>query len=153
MPRRREFQGVANNLTQWVLSRNFDWQGYWALGMLYKFAEEHGISSLSLELEVKDIVLETMTEELMEVVSQLTQFVYRSMHSKKMPEEWLERASVTFSFNVPYQRQYHYWGSKLGQPCLCRVDLQTDIGSLYTSENGCNCWIHDPNREHRRSCS
>ena len=82
MPRRREFQGVANNLIQWVLSRNFDWQGYWALGKLYMYAEEHGISSLSLELEVKDIVLETKTEELMEVVSQLTQFVYRTSQLK-----------------------------------------------------------------------
>lgn len=150
MPRRREFIGIAHNLNQWILSRNFDIQGYWGVGKLYKFAEENGTSEVLIDLRLNKLNPESISKELNEAIDLLAQLLHRIMKSNKMPEYWLQEASVTFRFKAPYQHKYHYWGSALGQPFICSVYLKTDIGSVYVNENGCNCWVHDPKKELRR---
>ena len=150
MPRRKEFKGIAHNLNQWVLSRNFDIQGYWGVGKLYKFSEENGTSEVLIDLRLKNLNSKLSGREFNETTDLLTQFLHRRMDSNKMPECWLQEASVTFRFNASYQHKYHYWGSALGQPFVCSVYIKTDIGSVYVNENGCNCWVHDPKKELRR---
>ncbi len=46
MARRRQLKGIAGNLAQWCLSRNFDSEGYWAVGKLYAAAKELGVSEI-----------------------------------------------------------------------------------------------------------
>ncbi|MFM2314233.1 MAG: hypothetical protein RLZZ04_3509 [Cyanobacteriota bacterium] len=150
MPRRREFIGVAHNLNQWILSRNFDIQGYWGVGKLYKFAEENGTSEVLIDLRLNKLNPESIGKEFNEAIDLLAQLLHRRMKSNKMPEYWLQEASVTFRFKAPYQHKYHYWSSALGQPFICSVYIKTDIGSVYVNENGCNCWVHDPKKELRR---
>jgi hypothetical protein len=55
MARRKQLKGVAGNLAQWCLSRNFDHQGYWAVGQLYAHAEDNNSDEVVIEL-VNDFV-------------------------------------------------------------------------------------------------
>lgn len=150
MPRRKHFKSIADNINQQILSRNFDAQGYWAVGKLYKFAEEHSIRKVVLDLKLKTINPESNDGEFSTAIQELAQLLYRSMESNKMPEYWLQEATVTFSFKEAFQAKYHFWGSALGQPFICSVYIKTDLGRVYIRENGCNCWIHDPHKELRR---
>lgn len=150
MPRRKQFKSIADNINQWILSRNFDIQGYWGVGKLYKFSEENNTSKVILDLKLNKITPESKDGGFNAAIKELSQRLHRSMESNKMPEYWLQEAIVTFSFKVPYQDRYHYWGSALGQPFICSIYIKTDLQRVYIRENGCNCWIHDPQKELRR---
>lgn len=150
MSRRKQFQGIANSLTQWILSRNFDSHGYWAVGKLYKFSKEQGVSQVVLDLKLNKTYPESIDREFDSSIKLLYQLLQHNMKSSKMPESWLEEATVTLFFNVPYQRKYHHWRSALGEPFICSANIKTDLHSIYTSENGGNCWVHNPEKELRR---
>jgi hypothetical protein len=96
MPRRKEFKGIAYNLNQWVLSRNFDIQGYWGVGKLYKFSEENGTSEVLIDLRLNRLNSESSGKEFNEAIDLLAQFLYRRMELNKMPECWLQEASWLF---------------------------------------------------------
>lgn len=150
MPRRRQFKGIADNINQWILSRNFDIQGYWGLGKLYEFSEANNSSKVVLDLKTFQITPQPNHRKFNAAIKELAQLLHRSMESNKIPEYWLKEAIVTFSFKVPYQRKFHYWRSALGQPFICTMYIKTDIERIYLRETGGNCWIHDPKKEQRR---
>ena len=150
MPRRKQFKGVANNLIQWVLSRNFDDQGYWAVGRLYGFSKENETNTVIIDLKLQKLNPYPKNGEFLGAIESLNLLLHRNMKANKMPKDWLQEAKLTLKFNVAYKHQDRYWRSALGEPFICSVSIETDIGSIFTSENEGNCWIHNPKKEMRR---
>lgn len=145
MARRNQFKGIAGNLTKWVISRNFDADGYWAVGKICKYAESEKLREVSFKLignnESREfcISLERAREEL-----------YKYIKYCKMPEYWLFEAEIKFEFNAPPNPRYHYWGSALGNPFICTVSITTDLGRIFTNKSGSFCRPHNPEKEQRR---
>ena len=51
MPTRRAQRGIAHGIARSFVSRNNDYRGYWALGMLRSYAEEHRLDEVVIQLK------------------------------------------------------------------------------------------------------
>jgi hypothetical protein len=152
MARRKQLKGIAENLAQWVISRNFDSHGYWALGQFYKFVESKDSKIVVLDLKNNSII-DPVTEsrEFETAIEMLTDILAKDIRSNKIPESWLKEVKVMLHFESEYKDELHYWGSKLGgKPFTCTVSITTDLSTKFTKEIGCNVWVHNPKRESRR---
>jgi hypothetical protein len=145
MARRKQFKGIAGNLAKWMVSRNFDTKGYWAVGVLCKQAELNKVTEISLKLIGNHDAIEFAVP-----LEGLRQELYKYMKSCRMPDSWLAEAEVKFEFNVQPIPMYHLWGSALGTPFVCTVTLTTDLGRKFINQNGCFCRPHNPEKEQRR---
>lgn len=149
MARRKQLRGLAQNLAQWSLSRNFDYVGYWAIGKIYLYCKDHGLSDLTIS------VLEggerLGCEELPSLDESFLNILDDYLSSNSMPRSWIMQLRATYKFEQEYQGKYHYYGSAIGKPFICLIEITTDLGRLYYAETGANCRAHDPRRESRRS--
>ncbi|MBQ4845045.1 hypothetical protein [Pseudoalteromonas sp. MMG005] len=50
MARRKQLKNVAGNIAQWCLSRNFDYEGYWAIGQFYAEAKANSTNEVVINL-------------------------------------------------------------------------------------------------------
>ncbi len=149
MARRKQLRGIAGNLTQWLLSRNFDNKGYWAIGQLYACAEQNKTNKLVLNLKEKSLSPNPWDVFFSSAFKLADGVFIGDLKAHKIPGRWVKKIMVTFSFNESYKREYHF-GSALGQPFVCAVEITTDLDKTYVCERRCNCWVHDPKKESRR---
>lgn len=111
MARRKQLKGVAGNLVQWCLSRNFDHEGYWAVGQLYANAKENGSNECVIYLVNEYVLNEGTGIKYSETIKLLSRILQRDLDSLKIPDWWIKDAKVTFSFDTDYQKKYHLWAS------------------------------------------
>jgi hypothetical protein len=148
MARRKQLKGIAGNLAQWVLSRNFDYNGYWAVGQLYADAGANETDEVTLNLVENFVSNDAVGVKFSEAILLLSSIFNRDIKSLKIPDWWVK---VVFKFNTEYQHKYHCWGSALGgKPFMCVVIVVTDQGKKYSKKLGCNVWVHNPKKELRR---
>ncbi|WP_299775897.1 hypothetical protein [uncultured Pseudoteredinibacter sp.] len=150
MARRKQLRGIAGNLAQWCLSRNFDSEGYWAVGKLYAEAQHKGISAITLNLIEKEFTPKLQAKEYAVSLGLLSKVLECSVNSSRISESWIKSVVISFEFEVEYVHKWHYWGSALGKPFKCRVSIESDLNKEYAYETGCNVWVHNPKRECRR---
>jgi hypothetical protein len=148
MARRKQFKGVANNLSQWCLSRNNDFQGYWAIGQIYSLAKELHLDEITYDVLRNQFTPGThkfnnFGEVLFKVMS-------NCIDQNDISWNWLKEVAVTFKFDVEFQHKYHFYGSALGTPFLCVVEITSDLGKTYKGVGGCNIRPHNPIKEGRR---
>ena len=145
MARRKQFKGIAGNVAKWIISRNFDAHGYWAVGMLCKHAELEKSTEVSLKL-----IGNHEPSEFGVPLGELRKELYKYIKACKIPEYWLAEAEIKFMFNVQPSSRYHRWGSAPGKPFICTVSLTTDLGRKFINQNGSFCRPHNPEKEQRR---
>lgn len=150
MPRRRELQGIAGNLAQWCRSRNFDNEGYWAMGQLYAFAESIRTNELVLNVLEQTLLPAPEAEQFASAFRRISTVVQRELEAKNIPRWWIREMYIVFKFNAVYQQKYHDPLSSFGEPCVWTVSIKTDLGTVYHKEAGCNVWVHHPQRERCR---
>jgi hypothetical protein len=151
MARRKQLKGVAGNIGQWCLSRNFDYEGYWALGQFFVHAEANGTEEIVIKVIEEFVPIHAEGIKFSSAIKLLSGVLKRDIISNNIPDWWLKDVSVIFRFNASFEHKYHYWGSGLGgKPFMCVVNITTDLGKTYSKESGCNVWVHNPKREQRR---
>ncbi|MCF6439255.1 hypothetical protein L1077_07425 [Pseudoalteromonas luteoviolacea] len=148
MSSRKHFKGIAYNLAQFCISRNNDLLGYWAIGQLYSFALEQGVNEVVIDVLRQEV--RPQTHRFSELSAAYLDLMVKIAASNGARFDYLEEAVVVFMFDVEYQSKYHWFGSALGKPFLCVVELTSDLGKRYSATLGCNIRPHDPNREYRR---
>ena len=149
--RRRELKSVVNSLGQWSLSRNFDCQGYWAIGKLYSLAENEDKNRVEINLLEREIIPQPKNEDLKGLITFIREFYFRLLEANGLPEVWVKNVKLVFLFNEKYQKKYHWWRMAIGKPMILKVQITTDLGKTYEYENGCNCLPHNPKKEQRRN--
>lgn len=151
MARRRQLKGVAANIAQTCVSRNFDCEGYWTVGMLYAHAEKNETESVVLNLIDCSCEPEPKTTKFVQSIKLLSDILEHNATANQIPIWWVTKAVVSFQFNTGFQKKYHLFGSALGgKPFTCSASISTDLGGTYTYETGGNVWPHNPARESRR---
>jgi hypothetical protein len=150
MARRKQLKGVAGNLSQWCLSRNFDINGYWALGKLYALSELNSGKEVVIDIIESSITPEPINESYKDAMSLIAVVMEKCLESNGIQQKWLHKAIIRFSFNVEYEHKYHIWGRALGQPAIWVTELTTDLGKTYVKKSGFNIWLHNPKKETRR---
>jgi hypothetical protein len=151
MARRKQLKGVAGNLVQWCMSRNFDYQGYWLVGQLYAHAQAIGINEIVVNPIDNSMIPNPVNGKFSGAFDALTNLLGKILKANKIPYNWIKEIKLVLRFNQEYQHKYHYWGSALGKPFVCSIEITTDLGRKYKVENGCNVWAHNPKRESRRN--
>lgn len=150
MARRKQLKAVAGCIGQWCISRNFDYQGYSAIGQLYAYTQEIGINELVVNPIEKSMMPEFVNGRFSGIFDELTRLLHKILKANNIPKRWVQKIKLTLRFNQAYQHKYHNLGS-VGQPFVCSVEITTDLDRKYTVENGCNVWVHSPKRESRRN--
>jgi len=148
MPRRKgTFNGLAAALAGSFVSRNNDIEGFWAIGVLCKSAQEMGASSVYIDLLSPEaaqpnplirFVGETYRAKLMQ-----------AMASVGASSTWIADAIITLSF-------VKYDGTVADPPTamydyafVASVTLADDKGRNYHASASGLCWAHDGWREQR----
>ena len=149
MARRSEFKGVVRNFAHMLNNRNNDHLGYWTTGQLCLLAQKQNISSISINL--LEIEHNSVKNHIEPFAKSMRKSLINMLNSHKISLSWLTSATVTFSFNEQYQKQYHYWRSALGAPYLVTLEMTSDLGKVYKQKFGGNVNPHDPLKEQRRA--
>ena len=152
MARRTQLKGIANNLAQHCVSRNFDCEGYWAIGQLYALALEKEVNLITLDVLGVSILQESSNKRFHSTLNLLLKIFQRAINSNQISMNWLARVEVELVFNAEFEHEYHCWSSVLGgSPFVCRAKIATDLGRSYHSKSGGSVWLHNPAKESRRS--
>ncbi len=142
MASHRHFTGVAFNLAQFCMSRNNDHSGYWAVGQIYSFALELGISQVTFNILQQ--TLHPQTHRFYELNTLYLELLAKITPANGARFIWLKDAVVMFKFSR------HHSADKA---CLCHccVELTSDLGKTYQATLAFNIRPHDPNKEYRRA--
>ncbi|MFZ6735562.1 hypothetical protein ACO0LG_26830 [Undibacterium sp. Ji42W] len=149
MPRRKQLKSIAAGIADSFNSRNNAIEGYWAIGKLCRFAHEHTISLLTLDL--LNIICTPQSAEFNAVMHDYKVKLRAIMNKQGIPEDQLKAATIEIDFHPEYKAHLHCFRSVLGSPYTVTTKLMTDLGKIYCVRTGGNCKPHDPLMESRRS--
>lgn len=150
MASRKQLKSVAHNLAQFCASRNFDHNGYWAIGHLYSYANKTNKDKLVLDL-LKSRLLQQKTIKFSDTFLQVLEILNHETSANNISQQWINKATIEFEFNTSYSNEKHLLSPLKGDPFTCRATIITDKKNTYTQEVYCNVWPHDPRIEQKRA--
>ena len=134
MARRRELQGICNDMRDTFVSRYNRIDGYWALGLI----QSHLLASNSTSLEF-DLIEDKPGDAQDHFRATATYYrtaLLRLLRSKSMPHEWVTGGAMKLT-------------SLAADRLECRVQLTTDNGTTYESSSLVRARRHNPRIEYR----
>jgi hypothetical protein len=145
MPHRGDLKCVANGLLGSFVSRNNDYVGYWALGLLYRRALErheraYSLAILGAESEPNDSLSKALSAKYRGLLVHLTSH-------RGIPIEWIGSAILGIEFEHPSSSAYVV--ARVAKPYLAHLKMNTAFGKRVSVERSGFCWPHNPNVESR----
>ena len=145
MPSRKELSGFASGIVGIVVSRNYEIGGPWGVGVLSRWAHEHGRDEVDLDLLAQSGMF----------VGGLTHWLRAQMAIRETPAEWISSARLHIRFipraSEPGEEFWPVWIDKpSGVPMFRAV-----VTAEFVDDHGCVrrvskytwCWDHDHKRE------
>jgi len=139
MGRRRELKGIANDISSFAYSRNFDYKGYWAIPKLYSAALKHKAHNLLMDISPD---FENKNDGLDDFRTILANRVVERMISLNFNQNWLKNACFAIFFESPEIKHLHKGLSFNGKPFIITTKLNSDLGFEYQSLVGGYCFPH-----------
>lgn len=135
MPRRKQLKGVSQNILESFASRWNDLDGFCALGQYVNFLMKDGTRKLVFDLKNGRTTPNNPVFD--DAARYYWQAILYIMRQNKMPEQWLQNATITFAL-------------KAADRCNCEIILQSDQGKSYS--HSCTVFVlpHNPLNELRR---
>lgn len=136
MARRKELQGVCNDLLDNFVSRYNDLDGYWVLGKFQRYLTDEKANELCFSLfpERNAHAIIIFNQTLTFYRTELK----RHLKIRAIPIKWVKKGQVMVQ---------QASGNRLASEVL----LITDLGTVYTSKRTLTVNPHDPTKELRRS--
>ncbi len=149
MPRRKLLNGVAAGLLGSFMSRNNDYDGYWAIGQLYKNASEHGAAGVDIglvgpTLSQSDPLTRHLSSNYGALLSRLCSAV-------GIPSDQVHSAAIRITFNIDAPDGAQTRNGSFGDPFSVEIDIEDDLGKHHTAYAQGYSRHHDPQRELRRA--
>lgn len=145
--KRKRLKVVAGNVLDFFISRNNDIGGYWALGVLYRFAANHQIRTINLDLLRLTITPEH--PELARCLDYPAMLFERVIINNGLTMSVVNQALIRIEFNVAYDAKLHKASYGYGDPFRCQLMVKDDQGNSRSVTIGGRCAPHSPSREHR----
>ncbi len=139
---RRTLYGVADGTLSSLVSRNGDVGGYWGVGVLCRFALEHGVQSVDLDLLQRRVV--PPSESFGGLMDRARQRLRDHLNALKLGEACVTAARIRISFEATSR------GHTASTRFTCTVTIVDERGSVFERSATGWCWPHDPARESRR---
>ena len=152
MPRRKLLKSVASGLLGSFLSRNNDFDGYWALGLLYRLALEREPRSITIEL-IGNAGKSLPRNPLLDAVSTRYRALFISMLEKACFNQ-SNALSVVIELEFCTARKINFQHLRThGEPLFCSVTITDEQRRAWRVEGGGRCAPHDPAKESRSTRS
>ncbi len=90
MARRKQLKGVAGSIVQWCISRNFDYQGYSAVGQLYAYAQEIEVNELVVNLIDKSMMPKFVNGKFSDVFDTLSSLLDKALKANNITKNWVQ---------------------------------------------------------------
>jgi len=144
---RGRIRNIAHGLIGTFVSRYNSVNGYWGLGVLRLFAEQNGLSEVTIDLVNKPMLLEHGTP--VSIVEEKYQKWFRSALAKsKIDITCISFANVELRFTT-FEEFPNIVRDTRGQPYVCTVRIVRTIGDSYETKHIACCAAHDPTKESR----
>jgi len=139
MPRRIQIRAITHNFLRHFVSRNNDYEGYWALGIIYALAEKANVMSVEITLVPRHenshpIIFDKMLTQYRFKLTELFQ-------KQGLPDLWLNQAKIYINFKEPENGISSF---------ECSLKIVNDLGSEYIQSTKGFCRKHDSQVESRR---
>lgn len=136
---RRRLQGVTHDLLGWLVSRQNDAEGWWALGRLYAEGRTFRFAPLARTVEPESPTALLLLPRIRTVLE-------RSLHAHGVRPDALRAAEVTIAFDTPHEAVRR----TRGEPFVARVALTVAGDRVFAKMHFGHCARHDAEREVRR---
>ena len=132
MARRKELQGICNDLLDSFVSRYNDLDGYWALGKFQTYLQSNPKRNLSFSLA------RTANEKspFPQTYKYYRQALERHLRNRNMSSSWVRNANISICKQSPNELE-------------CRLSMTTDLGREFTATARVFARPHDPRMELR----
>ena len=152
MPRRKLLKSVASGLLGSFLSRNNDFDGYWALGLLYQLALDGETRSITIEL-IGNSSKSLPRNRLLDEISTRYHALFISMLEKTgFNQGKVLTVVIELEFGTARRVAFHHLRTH-GDPLFCSVTITDDQRHQWRVERGGKCASHDPAKEARSARS
>ena len=141
---RRELNGVVAGLASSFISRNNDVDGYWSVGLLRSFADQHQLQTLRFD------ILNGPTQPddplLVRVCCAYQTALARQLVARSIDRPVIVEAEILVSFDSAGSRTTAR-AATYGSPFSCSVRLLDDHKKEHRKTLFAHCAPHDPRRE------
>jgi hypothetical protein len=145
MPRRRELKSVAYDIASFCISRNNDFEGYWAPGILSKVAKEKEMNPIDFDLLSGNS--NVSGKELIELGTTYKTMLADQFERRGFSKEKIRNGNVLFRFDHsnPIDSPFLPFSEKC--PFYVEVTLTDDLNNTYQRRRESWCWPHNPKFE------
>lgn len=141
MGRRRVLKGVADGTLGAFVGRNGGVGGYWAIGVLCRFALERGVSVVEIDVLTQEV--RPAWELMRELVVKCRERLMAHLRAVGLWEAMVAEARIRVSF----ERTTREHAASVRYRCVVRI--LDDRGRAVERNGEGWCWVHDPGRERR----
>ena len=148
MARRSELQGIANSLNGTFISRNNDYKGYWAIGMIKNFALEKNFSSVSFSFPAQKTI--ASLDLLKNIESRYTTKLADLLMKQGLKSSFIENVSITLFFDGEINHLVKHDSHNTqdnGDPFKSYCHVTDDNGRTYSSTLYGLCRPHSAENE------
>lgn len=146
MARRCELKSVASGIATSFISRNNDINGYWAIGILYKYTSESRMHKFTLNLLTGESSPEFAHSQI--IAQHYCDYIHKQIKSKRFRKLTISSSTVEIQFNTPSNTQ-HIHRTTYGDPFICTVSIVDDLNKSHICKERGWCHKHNPNNEMR----
>ncbi|WPU21121.1 hypothetical protein RI049_13565 [Cedecea neteri] len=148
MARRKELAGIANALIGSFNSRNNDFDGYWAIGLLKSFSVSHDVDPLTFSLLTDK---PNFNHELFnQIPRKYTDMLVKLLRAQQIPLDFVTSVTITIRFKEPETKQSKITRLTDGKLYGCSCDIIDDRKRHYRAEAYGYCLEHSAQREFKR---
>ena len=152
MPRRKLLKTVASGLLGSFLSRNNDFDGYWALGLLYQLVLDGETQFITIELIGNPSKSLPCNPLLAEIATRYRELFISMLEKTGFNQGKVLTAIIELEFGTARKVEYHHLRT-YGDPLFCSLTITDDQRHLWRVERGGKCAPHDPSKESRSTRS
>ncbi|MFK3662110.1 hypothetical protein ACI2I2_16610 [Scandinavium sp. NPDC088450] len=147
MARRSELKGIANALNGSFISRNNDFDGYWAIGLLKRFSVERSFTSLGISFPLQQP--NTNVPLINYIVQRYTEILTYLLRKQHLPNSWIKNVTITVDFSAVVDDSQSSTYPASGTPFKCLCKITDDNDHIYSSISYGRCEPHSAARESR----
>jgi hypothetical protein len=143
MARLKNLRNIAGGLLGSFVSRNNDFNGYWALGQLRDLAQNQGVSKL--RITIRPNPPEDAAPIAKSIAARYGSMLDEQLASSNIPPSSVRSVSIDLHFEDGHAAA-PYWG----HPVSCRVTIVDLHDRVRSQHRYTTCRPHDPKHESRR---
>lgn len=147
MARRKELKGITHSLNGSFVSRNNDYNGFWSIGLLKRFAINQRSESIKFTFPMDTITANSVL--INDIGHRYTVMLADLLLKQQLPDSWVKDAGIVIDFYTKDEAAQSGEHLTSGDPFKCLCQITDDRGRDYSSIIYGRCLPHSARRELR----